>query len=157
MDSSGALDDRQRRSVRALLVTVFATATASIAQATVLGKQVYDLTDSKLALGILGLVEFLPAALLILVTGTVADRLDRRRIAAVAAGGEAIASALLAWYASTKPTSATPICENPSARASSRSQATTAGPSSVSATASTLVPSTPSTPSTPRARCIRRF
>ena len=45
---------------------------------TVLGKQVFDMTGSALALGLLGLAEFAPAALLVFVTGTLADRLDRR-------------------------------------------------------------------------------
>src|SRR5262249_37788317 len=64
---------------------------------------------SLLALGILGLVEFAPSALLVLVTGPVADRHDRRRVVAVASVGEAAAAAALLWYTTTKPTSATPI------------------------------------------------
>src|SRR4051812_10760936 len=92
-----------------MLITVFCTATAAIAQATVLGKQVYDLTDSKLALGLLGLAEFLPSALLVLVTGSIADRVDRRRITAVGCLGEAAVAGGLGWYAGTNPTSVTPI------------------------------------------------
>ena len=38
-------------------------------QATVLGKQIYDITGRELDIGLLGLAEFLPAALLVLVTG----------------------------------------------------------------------------------------
>src|SRR3954468_23996465 len=81
----------------------------ALALTTVLGKVVFDLTDSELALGILGLVEFLPSLLLVLVSGTLADRLDRRRLASVALGLEAVSAAGLAWYISTDPTSATPI------------------------------------------------
>lgn len=81
----------------------------ALALTTVLGKQVYDLTKSELALGMLGLVEFLPSLLLVLLTGTLADRLDRRRMASVALVFEAVAAAGLAWYATTDPTSATPI------------------------------------------------
>jgi MFS family permease len=81
----------------------------ALALTTVLGKVVFDLTDSELALGILGLVEFLPSLLLVLVSGTLADRLDRRRLASVALVLEAVAAASLAWYISTDPTSATPI------------------------------------------------
>ena len=102
-------EERRRRSGLFLLLTVFCTATASIAQLTVLGKLVYDLTDSTFALGMLGLAEFLPSALLVLVTGAVADRVDRRIVTAVAAVGEAIVAGGLAWYAGTDPTSATPI------------------------------------------------
>ena len=97
------------RSVVALLVSVFTAAAASLAQATVLGKQVYDLTGRELDLGLLGLAEFAPAALLVLVTGSVADRLDRRRVAAVGLAGEALTALGLAWYASTDPTAVGPI------------------------------------------------
>jgi MFS family permease len=103
------VDAQERRSVIALLITVFTTATASMAQDTVLGKQIFDLTGSNFALGMLGLVAFLPSALLVLVTGSVADRVDRRRITAAGALGEAAASGALAWYAHTNPTSTLPI------------------------------------------------
>lgn len=97
------------RSVVALLASVFTSAAAALAQATVLGKQVYDLTGRELDLGLLGLAEFAPAALLVLVTGSVADRLDRRRVAAVGLAGEAIVALALAWYAGTQPTAVGPI------------------------------------------------
>lgn len=45
-----------------------------------LGWLVYDKTGSALALGLVGLAAFLPALLLALVAGAVADRYDRRRI-----------------------------------------------------------------------------
>jgi MFS family permease len=104
-----SVNTQEQRSVVALLVTVFTTATAAMAQDTVLGKQIYDLTGSTFALGMLGLVAFLPSAVLVLVTGAVADRVDRRRVTAVGALGEAVASGALAWYAHTDPTSALPI------------------------------------------------
>ena len=97
------------RSVVALLVSVFTSAAAALAQATVLGKQVYDLTGRELDLGLLGLAEFAPAALFVLVTGSVADRLDRRRVAAVGFAGEAAVALALAWYAGTRPTAVGPI------------------------------------------------
>ena len=99
----------EKTSVWPLLLSVFAASAASLSQTTVLGKQVYDLTRSEFALGLLGLAEFAPAALLVLVTGAVADRFDRRRVAAIAPVGEAAVSVGLAWYASTDPTSAAPI------------------------------------------------
>ncbi len=104
-----ALSPLERRSVTALLVSVFASAAAALAQATVLGKQVYDLTGRELDLGLLGLAEFAPAALLVLVTGSVADRFDRRRVAAIATAGEAAVALALAWYAGTDPTAVGPI------------------------------------------------
>src|SRR6266536_1950967 len=76
-------------SVAALLTAAFCSSAASLALTTVIGKQVYDLTGREIDLGLLGLAEFAPAALLVLVTGMVADRFDRRRVAATAALGEA--------------------------------------------------------------------
>jgi MFS family permease len=78
-------------------------------QATVLGKQVYDMTARSFDLGLLGLVEFAPAALLVLVTGTVADHFDRRRVAATGLFGEAAATVGILWYISTEPTAVGPI------------------------------------------------
>lgn len=100
---------RPDRSVLAILLSVFVSAAAALAQATVLGKQVYDLTGRELDLGLLGLAEFAPAALLVLVTGSVADRLDRRRVAAAGFVGEAVVAFALAWYAGTSPTAVGPI------------------------------------------------
>lgn len=48
--------------------------------AVAVGWQVYELTDSALALGYVGLAGFMPAVLLVLVAGQVADRFDRRRV-----------------------------------------------------------------------------
>ena len=44
------------------------------------GWQIYDLTGSALALGLIGLAQFLPQFLLALLAGHVADSFDRRRI-----------------------------------------------------------------------------
>ena len=97
------------RAVWALLFSVFASAAAGAAQLTALGKQVYDLTGRELDLGWLGLAEFTPAALLVLVTGAVVDRRDRRRVAGAAAVIQAVVSGGLALYAGSEPTSAAPI------------------------------------------------
>ena len=45
-----------------------------------IGWQIYDLTDSAMALGLVGLFQFLPQLLLTLVVGHVADRYNRRII-----------------------------------------------------------------------------
>jgi MFS family permease len=92
--------------VAALLVAVFCGAAGAMAQITALGKQVYDLTGRELDLGWLGLAEFAPAALLVLVTGVVADRRDRRRVAAAALAAQAAVALALAAYAGSDPTSA---------------------------------------------------
>ncbi|OWV90849.1 MFS transporter [Rhizobium sp. R72] len=47
------------------------------------GWQMYDQTGSAIYLGLIGLVQFLPSLVLILVTGSVADRHNRRVIAAI--------------------------------------------------------------------------
>ncbi|TRL33144.1 MFS transporter [Rhizobium straminoryzae] len=46
------------------------------------GWQMYDVTGNALYLGLIGLFQFLPSLLLILVTGSVADRYNRRAIVA---------------------------------------------------------------------------
>ncbi|HEX7687758.1 MAG TPA: MFS transporter [Burkholderiaceae bacterium] len=46
--------------------------------------QMYDVTGSALSLGLVGLVQFVPALALVLVSGHVADRHDRRHIVAAA-------------------------------------------------------------------------
>jgi MFS family permease len=78
-------------------------------QVTTLAKQVYDITRRELDLGWLGLAEFLPIALLVFVTGTVADRYNRKRVSQLAMFGELASALLLAWYASTEPTGVFPI------------------------------------------------
>jgi len=50
------------------------------------GWQMYDETGNAFYLGLIGLFQFLPALLLTLVTGTVADRYNRRMIAAICFG-----------------------------------------------------------------------
>jgi MFS family permease len=78
-------------------------------QVTTLAKQVYDISKREIDLGFLGLAEFLPIALLVFVTGTVADRMNRKRISQLAIAGELASALLLMWYASTEPTSVFPI------------------------------------------------
>jgi MFS family permease len=78
-------------------------------QATALGKHVFDITGRELDIGWLGLAEFLPVILLVLVTGSVADRFNRKRVAMIAVVGESTCSLLLMWYALSDPTSALPI------------------------------------------------
>jgi MFS family permease len=99
----------ETRSVVALLSSVFSATTATALLSTVLGKLVFDITGSELALGLLGLAEFAPAALLVFVTGPLADRIDRRRLSCLALGAEAMVVAGMALYVSTNPTSTAPI------------------------------------------------
>src|SRR6478735_7454415 len=87
------------RAVVALLLTGLLSAMASIAQLTALGKYLFDLTGRDLDLGLLGLAEFAPAFVLMTVTGTVADRFDRRHVAGLAMAGQVATSASIALYA----------------------------------------------------------
>jgi MFS family permease len=63
------------------------------------GWQVYDLTGSAFALGMIGLVGFIPTALLVFVAGNAADRYERKRILQVCQFAEALTTLLLAWGA----------------------------------------------------------
>ena len=98
-----------RRSIVALLASFLTSAMATAALDTVLGIQVFAISERPLDLGLLGLVSFAPAALLVLVTGSVADRFERRRVAATAMFAEAATAGALFVYLGSTPTSVTPI------------------------------------------------
>jgi MFS family permease len=86
------------------------TQMSNVAQTTVLGLLVYRITGRELDLGFLGLAEFAPAALLVLLAGAAADRFDRRWITAVGAMSNAVVALALAWYLRHGPdVSTTPI------------------------------------------------
>ena len=57
-----------------------ATTIATQIQVVAVGWQMYEITGSALALGLVGLFQFAPALLLIMVVGPIVDRYDRRRI-----------------------------------------------------------------------------
>src|SRR5215813_11733747 len=73
----------------------FLTTNALHMQAVAVGWQMYDLTGNPLDLGLVGLVQFVPALLLVLVAGHLADRHDRRRIISMAQAVAGLASLLL--------------------------------------------------------------
>ena len=64
-------------------------------QSVAIGWQVYDITKRPLDLGFVGLIQFAPGILLILVTGQAADRFDRRTLLACCYCGFAVSSALM--------------------------------------------------------------
>ena len=68
-------------------------------QAFALGWQMYVITGDPFQLGLVGLLEFLPAALLALPAGHLADRFDRRRLILVGVGAELIAALVLVGFA----------------------------------------------------------
>jgi MFS family permease len=65
-------------------------------QAVAVGWQMYDITHNPLDLGLVGLVQFIPAALFVLVSGHLADRYDRRMIVRICQSTSALATLGLA-------------------------------------------------------------
>jgi MFS family permease len=65
--------------------------------AVAVGWQVYALTNSALDLGLIGLTQFVPMALLVFVAGHAADRFDRRRVAQMSQIVAAGTAAFLAY------------------------------------------------------------
>jgi len=65
------------------------------------GWQIYQLTGSAFYLGVVGLVQFIPSALLIFIAGHAADRYDRRRVVQLCQFAQALAAAYLAWRSFT--------------------------------------------------------
>lgn len=95
--------------VRQLLVATTVLQIGISLQAAALGLQAFRITGRPADLGWIGLCEFLPAALLVLVTGTVADRFNRKVVALFAIGGEIVSSVALLFYALTDPTEVWPL------------------------------------------------
>jgi MFS family permease len=69
--------------------------------AVAVGWQIYDLTGSAFDLGMVGLVQFLPTALLVFVAGHAVDRYERKRVVQICLLVEALTALLLAWGAYT--------------------------------------------------------
>jgi MFS family permease len=65
--------------------------------AVAVGWQVYALTRSAFDLGMVGLVQFIPTALLVFVAGHAADRFDRGRVVQMCQLVEAVTAVFLAW------------------------------------------------------------
>lgn len=95
--------------VRLLLLAFFLTGFATVAQITILGKQVFDMTGRELDLGLLGFAEFLPIAVLAPFTGALADRVDRRYVFAGGLVGQIAISVGLCFYVASDPHQIGPI------------------------------------------------
>lgn len=76
---------------------------------TVLFKQVFDITGDELDIGIIGLAQFVPALLLVLTSGWVADRFDRRRVSGVFLLGRGLCALALVWYSMVAPGTVLPL------------------------------------------------
>ena len=64
-----------------------------------IGWQVYELTDSAFYLGMIGLAQFAPMAILVFLAGHVADRYERKRVAQICQMVQSLPAAYLAWGA----------------------------------------------------------
>jgi MFS family permease len=95
--SAGAL--LTQRSFLYFLLSRSLSRFASQIAAVAIGWQVYDLTGSAFVLGMVGLVQFLPTALLVFVAGQAADRYERKRVLQICQLVEALTALFLAWGA----------------------------------------------------------
>src|SRR5262245_36849483 len=84
-------------SFRRFLWTRLLGTTANQVLMVALAWQMYDLTRSAWDLGMVGLMQFVPALLLTLPAGQWVDRVDRRFVLASALALQAIAAIVLAW------------------------------------------------------------
>jgi len=71
------------RDFRLFIVMILTTSVAQQAQGVAIGWDVYERTGSAMALGWIGLVQFIPVLAFFLPAGQWADRYDRRKVAAV--------------------------------------------------------------------------
>ncbi|HWV53009.1 MFS transporter [Pseudorhodoplanes sp.] len=98
MNIAPATDESLGR-YRPFVLFWFARASASFALqmlVVAVGWQVYDMTGRALDLGLVGLAQFVPAFLLVLVAGAVADRYDRSKVVRLAQMTEGAAALVLA-------------------------------------------------------------
>ncbi|MEL7157098.1 MAG: MFS transporter [Actinomycetota bacterium] len=99
----------RRRSVRNLLVSRACASSGAVTLAIAMGVYVFDITGREADIGFVGLAEFLPTFLLVLWAGSLADRFDRRRMAAMGYVGEAAVAFAIAWYAASGATAVWPL------------------------------------------------
>ncbi len=78
-------------------------------QSVAVGWQVYDITKKPLDLGLVGLAQFTPSFLLFLVSGHLADRVDRRKLIVLCYIGFATCSGLLLFIAALSGRAILPI------------------------------------------------
>ena len=97
------------RDFRLLQLARFASIVALQVQHVAVGWQVYHLTSRPLDLGLVGLAQFVPAALLSMFAGHTADRFDRRGILLACNAAYGVLALALAFYAHTGRTSVWPI------------------------------------------------
>jgi MFS family permease len=94
----GAFGALRYPSFSRFLIARFLATLAAQMQSVAVGWQVYALTHDPLDLGLIGLAQFLPFIVLVLVAGQVADRFDRRRILTLCYAAEVLCGVLLLGF-----------------------------------------------------------
>jgi MFS family permease len=87
----------------------FLSTVAMQVQSVAIGWQIYAITHSTLALGLVGLCEFVPMFLLTLPAGEIADRFDQRRVLAIAQVVQAVCAGLFLLFSLIAPHDALPF------------------------------------------------
>ena len=96
----------RRRDLSLFVASRFLSTCAMQVQSVAIGWQIYDMVRTPLALGLVGLCQFVPMFLLTLPAGEITDRFNQRRVYALAGGLQALCSALfllLSFIAPHKP------------------------------------------------------
>jgi MFS family permease len=89
--------------VRRYLLSTALAAVGLNVLVTVLFKQAFDVSGDTLSIAFIGLAQFVPAVLLVLVSGWVADRFDRRRVTALFLLARTICAAGFVAYSVVEP------------------------------------------------------
>ena len=91
------------RDLNLFVTSRFISTLAIQVQSVAIGWQVYDMERTPLALGLVGLCQFAPMFLLTLPAGDITDRFNQRRVYSLAAGLQAICSALFLGLSIFRP------------------------------------------------------
>jgi MFS family permease len=86
---------RRRREFRLMTISQAVSITGSEMSLVAIPFQVYEITGSSLAVGLLGVVEFVPILALALIGGALADAFDRRKLTMGAEAAAAVGAAAL--------------------------------------------------------------
>jgi hypothetical protein len=97
------------RDIRAFVGCGFLSTAAMQVQSVAIGWQIYDIERTPLALGLVGLCQFVPMFLLTLPAGELADRVDPRRLLAVTEVVQAVCSGLFLLCSLVSPHHALPF------------------------------------------------
>jgi MFS family permease len=97
------------RDIPAFVGSGFLATVAMQVQSVAIGWQIYDIERTPLALGLVGLCQFVPMFLLTLPAGELADRVDPRRLLAVTQVAQAVCSGLFLLCSLVSPHRALPF------------------------------------------------